>query len=86
MEHIQNTIAYRQKAIVNTIGYSRINPVEADKVIASVDDLIDDCRFKPFFYKKLYKLGPTQFLEYADRARKGTKSKPGLFCKILRAS
>lgn len=84
-EILQNTIAYRQKAIVNTIAYSKIKPFEADRILESVSDLIDDKKYKPFFYKRLYILGPTKFLELADRARKGSKSKSGLFCKLMRS-
>lgn len=43
---------------------------QADKIIDSVDDLIDDKKYKPFFFKKLYKLGPTIFLQIAESSRK----------------
>ncbi len=46
-------------------------------------DLIDDSRYRPFFFKRLYNLGPAKFLELADRARAGAQP-ARLFCKLLK--
>lgn len=43
---------------------------EADKVMASVSDLVVD-NYRPKFFKALYKIGPNIFLDKAQRARKG---------------
>lgn len=42
---------------------------EAEAIIAGVEHLIDDPKFKPFFFRKLYELGPTRFMEIADQSR-----------------
>lgn len=57
---------------------------EADGVIDSVGDLINDNNYRPFFYKHLYRLGPVRFLETADRARGSSVDDRGrLFTKLL---
>ena len=55
------------------------NAKEADAIIADCIDLIDDQKFKPFFYKKLYELGKGRFLEQAYKARKYHRGSPGRF-------
>ena len=42
----------------------------ADTVIHSVADLIDDPKYKPWFYKKLYTLGRDRFIGIADDVRR----------------
>lgn len=50
---------------------------EAEKVIESVSDLIDDRKFEPFFFKHLYLRGSERFLELADEAREEPEGRKG---------
>lgn len=43
---------------------------QGDLVIAQVQDLIDNPKYLPYFYKRLNAVGPTKFLALADEARK----------------
>lgn len=52
---------------------------DADAIIEDCKDLIDDEKFKPFFYKKLYDLGKNRFMEQAYKARKYHRGSPGRF-------
>lgn len=65
-----------------TIAYNRLLPngvyaqqtidnrESADRVMALVMDLIDNLDYLPFFYKRLYAIGPAKFLQCAELARK----------------
>lgn len=75
--------SYRDKTKTNktsiAIVKDNLTAREADQIIDSVSDLIDDERFKPFFYKKLYTNGRQWFIEQAYRARKPYINQPSKF-------
>lgn len=78
-----------QRKDLNTrnIDYSSMNnndwKEQGDRVMSMVTDLIDDPAYKPFFFKRLYTIGPTRFLDCAEIARK-CGFKPGRkFVKLL---
>lgn len=56
---------------------------QADRIIETVADLIDDPKYKPFFFKRLYVIGPTNFLTIYDQAKKG-KFPSRLFVSLLK--
>ena len=56
---------------------------EADILMASVNHLIDDPSYKPFFFKVLYKIGRSRFIELALMAEKG-KHPSRLFVYLLK--
>lgn len=56
---------------------------QGDLVIQEVQDLIDDANYLPFFYKRLYAVGPTRFLAIADHARKVGFKKGRKFVALL---
>jgi hypothetical protein len=49
---------------------TKLTKEQADRVMETVSDLIDDPAYKPFFFRKLYAIGPTDFIAFADQARK----------------
>jgi len=55
------------------------NAKEADAIIADCKDLIDDPKYNPFFYKRLYELGKARFMEQAYKARKYHRNGEGKF-------
>ena len=55
-----------------------------DNIIGSVSDLIDDPKYKPFFYKHLYRIGPVRFIEIAEEARKIGVYKGKCFTKLIK--
>lgn len=57
---------------------------QAESVVASCEDLITDKLYRPFFFKKLYSVGPSTFMQLADHARKYGKQPDRLFVKLLR--
>lgn len=57
---------------------------QADSVMEICEDLIADARYRPFFFKRLYAVGPTVFVQLADHARKYGKYPDRLFVKLLR--
>ena len=71
VHHITSTIDHGSYKKIPTIdhGNTKVTTTQADRIIQSVTDLINDSKFNPFFYKKLYKLGPTEFVYRAKRAR-----------------
>jgi hypothetical protein len=71
------------KKVLNNYSYSQNN---ADAILNTVFDLIDDPAYKPFFYKQLYRVGATQFLAAADHARKNGIDKSRYFVKLLKAA
>jgi hypothetical protein len=75
------TIAIEKNSQRSSIAIVKDKPnaKEADAIIADCMDLIDDQKFKPFFYKKLYELGKGRFLEQAYKARKYHRGSPGRF-------
>lgn len=80
------SIDYRNKHSNNSIDYRTIvSSKDADKIIEQALDLISDQKFKPFFFKTLYLIGPTNFYEAMDYARKQTvKCQPCIFVKRLK--
>lgn len=66
------------------INYSSIETIEADNIIKSTEDLIDDESYKPFFYKRLYAIGKSKYLEIADHCRKHGKVPAKLFVYMLK--
>lgn len=75
------TIAIEEQIHRDSIAIVKDNlsAKEADAIIEDCKDLIDDQKFKPFFYKKLYALGKSRFLEQAYKARKYHRGSPGRF-------
>lgn len=56
---------------------------QADELMDSCADLIADAKYRPFFFKKLYELGPRSFLQLAEHARKYGKYPDRLFVRML---
>jgi hypothetical protein len=52
------------------VDKSKITKEEADAAMQSVQDLIDDPQYKPFFFKSLYRIGVEAFFMAAAEARK----------------
>lgn len=61
-----------------------IETIEANKVIESVSDLIDDPKYLPFFFKRYYAIGKERFLESAYKARKYGRNPSTLFVHLLK--
>ena len=84
------TIDYRNSGESSSIDYrsivkDKLSAKDADAIIADCKDLIDDEKFKPFFYKRLYELGKNRFLEQAFKARKYNRNGAGrLFVHLLK--
>ena len=84
------TIDYRNSGESSSIDYRSIvkdkpDAKEADAIIADCKDLIDDEKYKPFFYRRLYDLGKSKFLEQAFKARKYNRNGAGrLFVHLLK--
>lgn len=78
--------SYRGLETKNSIAIVKDNlcAKDADAIIADCSDLIDDKRFNPFFYKKLYALGKDRFLEQAYKARKYGNRKGAYFVHLLK--
>ena len=57
---------------------------QANNLMDECSDLISDANYRPFFFKKLYAIGPTAFLQLADHTRKYGKYPARLFVKMLR--
>lgn len=80
------SIDYRSNSINKSIDYRTIvSTQEADKIIEAALDLISDQKFKPFFFKTLYIIGPSNFYESMDYARKqSVECRPCIFVKRLK--
>lgn len=65
---------------------NKISVKQADAIIAQALDLINNPDFKPYFFNTLYKIGPTNFYEAMDFARKtpNIKCRPCFFVKRLK--
>lgn len=95
MNHIATSIqdySYSNREInkVNSIAIVKknrndIKKGEAEAIIASLNDLIQDPKYKPYFFSRLYLLGKPRFLELAHRARKYGTDKPRYFVHLLNA-
>ena len=77
-KHYSNYSNYSKNKLNNYSNYStivsnkvRLTKIEADRIISSVADLVDDPSYEPFFFKMLYKIGPSNFLDAATKARQG---------------
>lgn len=73
-------IVHRGNDSYRTIDYRG----QADLVMASCMDLVDDPKYLPFFYKRLYAIGPDQFLALADEARKRGFKKGRMFVNSIK--
>jgi len=64
---------------------AKLRHERADLIIDSMPDLVDS-KYRPFFFKKLYTLGPELFIKLAEHARKYGTHKNGqkLFVKLLK--
>ena len=81
-KHYSNSIVNKQTIVNNyspnnenqniDIQTPQLTTAQADSIIGHVSDLINDMKFKHYFYKHLYRLQPTEFLRRADQARKAT--------------
>ena len=60
------------------------NRESADKIMALVMDLIDNLDYLPYFYKRLYAIGPYKFLEASDLARKVGIKKGRKFTQLIK--
>jgi len=84
------TIDYRSNEVNSSIAIESIvkddlSAKEADAIIDDCKDLIDDEKYKPYFYKRLYELGKKRFLEQAFKARKYNRNGAGrLFVHLLK--
>lgn len=81
------TIDYRGNNNLKTIDYSKqLTTKQADSLVAQAQDLISDHKFRPFFFKTLYIIGPTAFLEAIDYARSSIdpKCRPCIFVNRLK--
>ena len=74
-----------------TIDKSKINSnkklstSQAEEIIEQALSLISDLKFKPFFYKTLYLIGPEAFYEAMDFAAKSkAQCKECIFVKRLK--
>lgn len=83
------TIDYSPKNLMS-IDYSQITNNrfnisirDADRLVSNASHLIDDDKYKPFYYKKLYKIGPDKFKEIILLAEKG-KQPSRLFAKLMK--
>lgn len=98
MENISDTIKskdYSNNSSKNLKNYSTIvkdnkidkpNKAQADAIVDQALDLISDEKFRPFFFKTLYIIGPTNFYEAMDKARQvpDLKCRPCFFVKRLK--
>lgn len=93
MEKIQDTLSKKtivsivDKNIKNYSYYSpEMNVRQADAIVDQAVDLIDNQKFRPFFFKTLYLIGPTNFYFCMDLARKevNIKCRPCFFVKLLK--
>lgn len=57
---------------------------QANQLMDSCADLITDAKYRPFFFKRLYAMGPTAFIQLAEHARKYGRFPDRLFVKMLR--
>ena len=73
--------SYRRDSHRDSIAIvkDKLSAKEADAIIEDCKDLIDDPKYNPFFYKRLYDLGKSRFLEQAYKARKYHRGSPGRF-------
>lgn len=76
--------SYRKNINNTSIAIDKLSAKEADSIIADCDDLIDNKKYKPFFYKKLYQIGKTRFIEQAEKARRYNRQGAGrLFVHLI---
>lgn len=91
----KNTIEnYSSNNLNNYSNYSKknnkesqkITKAQADEIIKQAVDLIDNPKFKPYFFKTLYLIGATDFYEAMDYARKSENPdcRPCIFVKRLK--
>lgn len=79
LTNILSTNPYRFIGLKN----KNINPIKTKPqmlvttLISEAEDLIDDPKFKPYFYKTFHLIGPSRFLEAMNYARK----EPNLRCR-----
>lgn len=80
------SIDYRKQTNLTSIDYRTIvTSKQADEIINQAIDLISNQDFRPFFFKTLYLIGPTDFYEAMDYARKqDVKCQPCIFVKRLK--
>lgn len=78
------TIESNKVTSIETIVKPKVDVLQAEKIMESCVDLIDAPKYRPFFFKRLYVIGPAKFMELADHARKYGKQPSRLFVKMLR--
>lgn len=66
------------------VAGAKITTAQADALMDDCSDLITDASYRPFFFKKLYALGPTAFMQLAEHARKYGRYPDRLFVNLLR--
>jgi hypothetical protein len=75
-KHYSNYSNYSKNKLNNystIVSKVNLTRTEADRVMDSVADLIDNPSYRPFFFKRLYTIGPSKFLDAANKARQGNR-------------
>lgn len=81
---LKKTIAIETKSI-KTIAIVAPTTKQANAIVDQATDLINDQKFRPYFFKTLKIIGPTNFYEAMDFARKTDAScRPCMFVKRLK--
>lgn len=87
MESNKDTIAIGPKGFKTIAIENKVVMTlqQEDAIINQALDLINDVKFKPYFYKTLKIIGPTAFYEAMDWARKTSADcRPCMFVKRLK--
>lgn len=79
------TVQYSKEAKENysTVQYSKDEAIE---MFRSMNDVIPDDGYYPFYSNKLKELGSKKFVWLANRARKTSDTPARLFCWMLKNS
>lgn len=78
------TIESNKVTSIETIVKPKVDLLQAEKIMESCVDLIDAPKYRPFFFKRLYALGPARFIAIAEHARKYGTQPSRLFVKMLK--
>lgn len=83
---LKKSIVYRDLNNNNSIDYrKRLTTKLAESIIRQASDLISNEDFKPYFFNTLYMIGPENFYEAMDYAKKqDVRCQPCIFVKRLK--
>jgi hypothetical protein len=82
---IETPIDYRKIQENKKSASGKMTMFQADEIIKQAVDLISNEDFRPYFYKTLYLIGPANFYEAMDYARKQqVNCQPCIFAKRLK--